>query len=295
MADRRGDQAAGLRRLFAREQLRIITFAAGCEGVGKSLAVVNLAATFARQGREVLILDENTVNNTAAHLGVAARHDLYHVLNRDRALNDVLVQAVPGVRILPAARAVKKLGKLTLSEQEALLQALSAMELPADVILVDASTDHPLGFSPFGLATQETVVVLSASGSSITDAYALIKKVSLGYARRHFRILVGKARHGEEAAAIFGNLQRVSRQRGVARLDYAGFVPLDDALRSAQRLAMPVIEAFPESVAAGAFRALASDMMQWPPSGLEGGGIEQFLQQLLHFSQRMDPVPIHVG
>lgn len=44
-----------------------------------------------------------------------------------------------------------------------------------------------LGFSPFGLAAHETVVVMSASGASITDAYALIKKVSLGYARRNFR------------------------------------------------------------------------------------------------------------
>ena len=46
------------------------------------------------------------------------------------------------------------------------------------VILVDASLSHPQGFSPFGLVSQETVVVLSGSSASITEAYALIKKVS---------------------------------------------------------------------------------------------------------------------
>jgi MinD-like ATPase involved in chromosome partitioning or flagellar assembly len=30
-----------------------------------------------------------------------------------------------------------------------------------DVVLVDASPDHPLGFSPLGLAAHETVVVVS--------------------------------------------------------------------------------------------------------------------------------------
>ena len=51
MADPYGDQAAGLRRLFATPQLRIISFAAGCAGVGKSLSVINLATILAGQGR----------------------------------------------------------------------------------------------------------------------------------------------------------------------------------------------------------------------------------------------------
>ncbi len=69
VAEFRGDQAAGLRRLFGREQPRIVTFAAGSIGVGKSIAVANLAASLARQGKEVLVLDENTRDNIAAYYG----------------------------------------------------------------------------------------------------------------------------------------------------------------------------------------------------------------------------------
>ena len=50
MAELRGDQAAGLRRLFNREQTRIVTFSAGSAGVGKSVVVANLAASLARHG-----------------------------------------------------------------------------------------------------------------------------------------------------------------------------------------------------------------------------------------------------
>jgi flagellar biosynthesis protein FlhG len=295
VAEFRSDQAAGLRRLFGQESLRVITFAAGNEGVGKTVTVANIAAAMARQGKEVLVLDENTAGNVASVFGAAAKRDLFHVINRDCRLADVLVHVAPGVRVLPAARAVQKLGKLSRAQQEALLEALGSMEHPADVILVDASIDHPLGFSPLGLATQETVVVASATGAAITEAYALIKKVSLGYARRHFHILVNKVKSADDAGAIHANLAQLAAQRGVARLDYVGHVPTDDALRHAAKLCQPVVAAYPESAAAAALRSIASDMLRWPPAEAEAGGLEQFVQQLLHLSQRIDPVTIHAG
>lgn len=296
MAELQLDQAAGLRRLFGREHLRVITFAAGCSGVGRSVAVANLAAAFARQGREVLVLDENNgSNNVSGLFGVPARHDLLHLVSRERHLSDVLVSAFPGVHVLPAARAVKKLGKLSLPQQEALLAGLAEMERAADVILVDAAVDHPLGFSPLGLASQETVVVVSPGASAITEAYVLIKKMSLGYARRHFRVLVTKVRTPAEAEAIFENLARVSGQRLRANLEYAGCVPSDDLLKQSARLCQPVVTAFPDAQSARAIRSLASDMLGWPPSDFEPRGLEQFVQQLLHLSQRITPLPLHAG
>lgn len=292
MAELRGDQAAGLRRLFGREQSRIVTFTAGSAGVGKSISVANLASALARQGKEVLVLDENTNGNVASLYGALVRYDLLQVINREKSLADVLLTVAPGVRVLPAARAVKKLGKLNAIQQETLLESLSEMERPADVILVDTSLDHPLGFSPLGLAAHDTVVVISATGASITEAYALIKKVSLGYSRKNFRILVNKVRGPDEAEAIHGNIAQVTHSRGLARLDYAGYVPLDEHLRQASRLCQPVVGLFPEAPAAKAYRALATDLLNWPSPDSETGGLEQFVQQLLHLSQHIDPIAI---
>lgn len=293
MAESYGDQASGLRRLFGREQPRIVTFAAGSIGVGKSILVANLAASLARLGKEVLVLDENTRNNVASCFGGLARNDLHQVINREKALAEVLLTVAPGVRVLPAARAVMKLGKLSLRQQQALLETITGMERPADVILVDASLDHPLGFSPLGLAALDTVIVISSSGQSITDAYALIKKVSLVYARRNFRILVNKVRAQDEAEAIYGNIAQVAHSRSLARLEYAGFAPLDEQLRQASRLSQPVVGLFPDSPSANAYRTLASDLLNWPLADDESGGLEQFVQQLLHLSQKIDPIAIY--
>ena len=293
MAELYADQAAGLRRLFSREHLRVITFASGSRGVGKSILVANLAACLVQQGKTVLVLDENTRKSVASCFGKTSRHDLFHVINGEKTLAEVLTIVSPGLQVLPAARAVKKLGKLNAQQQQVLSGCLSSMEDAPDVILVDTSADHPLGFSPFGLAAHETIIVMSPTPTSITDAYALIKKVSLGYARRNYRILVNGVRGPDEARAVFGNLARVTHSRGFARLSLAGYVPLDVHLRQAVDLCQPVVDVFPEAVAAKACRKLAGDLLGWCLPDEDSGGLEHFVQQLIHFSQQIDPVPIY--
>ena len=290
MADFRVDQAAGLRRLMGGGQLQVATFVAGCEGVGRSVAVANLGVALARLGKEVMIIDEHASrDDIAARFGMLSRFDLLTVVQRELSLTQVLLQPMSGLRILPAANAVRKLGRLSLGQQQTLLDAMSGLERPVDVILVDASMAHPAGFSPFGLAAQDAVVVLSGSSASITEAYSLIKKVSHAFSRKQFRILVNKVRSHADARSIYENIAQVAAQRGVARLDYAGAIPLDDALRQSAHLCRSVLMQAPDSAAACAFRDVASDMLYWQRGENDSGGVEQFMQQLLHLSQRLNP------
>ncbi|WP_153115226.1 nucleotide-binding protein [Rhodocyclus tenuis] len=293
MAERAGDQAAGLRRLFGRERMRIVTFAAGSVGVGKSVTVANLAAALARQGKETLIIDENADDQVAALFGSVGRHDLQEVLDRRRKLADTLLTLAPGVRLLRAERAMRSLAGLADAQRDALLESIGGMERPADVILIDASSSYPRGFSPLALAADETVMVLAPTSSAITEAYALIKKLSLGFARRRFRLLVNKVRGADEAEAIHANIAHVTQSRGLARTEFAGHVPLDEHLRQAERLCQPVTALFPDAPAAAAFRQLAGDLLCWPQPDGDDGGFEHFVQQLIHLSQRIDCTAIH--
>jgi len=296
VAEFRIDQAAGLRRLFGSSQLQVITFTAGCEGVGRSSVVANLAAVLARLGKEVLVIDENAANDdVAVCFGARAKADLLHVLNGECYLTDVIVQPMPGLNVLPAAKAAKKLGRLSRAQQKAFLAALQQLERPVDIILVDASTTHPQGCSPFALASHETVVVLSGNSASITEAYSLIKKISHAYARRHFRILVNKVRSYADARSIYENIAEVARQRGIAHLDFAGALPLDESMRLAGQLQRPVVIHAPDSTPANALREIAADMLYWQQGEGEFGGVEQFLQQLLHLSQQITPAALRAG
>ncbi|MDR1709164.1 MAG: AAA family ATPase [Candidatus Accumulibacter sp.] len=297
MAERRGDQAAGLRRIFSGERLRVVAFVSGGPGAGKSLIVANLAACLAQRGKSVLMIDENAGRqNLAACFGAAARGDLADVIDGGLPMNEALLRVAPGVQLLAAAGAVGQLGHLSEAQGRALLAAFGALDEPPDAVLVDASPDHPLGFSPLGLAAQDAVIVVSPAPASITGAYALIKKVSLTYARRNYRVLVNGAPGERQARAVFGNIARVAHGRRFARLEYAGAVPFDEHLRRAALLCQPVGALYPDAPAAAACRALAAELPEWRSPEAEDdapGGLEQFALRLLNLSRLLEPAAIY--
>jgi flagellar biosynthesis protein FlhG len=283
------DQASGLRRLFGGKRLQVISFAAAGEGVGKTHVVANLAAALARQGLSVFVLDENSgQDNVAGLFGRPVGHDLLEVIQGRATIENVLVELSPGAVVCPAACAVKALGRLDARQQEFLLAALAALASPPDVILVDTASDHPSGLSPFGLASPETVVVLSGNSHAITGAYSMIKRVAQGHGRRHFRVLINKVRKKAEGQQIFDNLSRVAGQRGVADLRFAGMLPADEAIAHAAWMHRPVVEAFPASESAAAFTAMASEIRLWSAED-EPAGLEQFMRHLLHLTHRILP------
>jgi flagellar biosynthesis protein FlhG len=64
-------------------------------------------------------------------------------------------------------------------------------------------------------------------------------------------------------------------------LDYAGDIPEDASLQKSVQAQRPVMEAFPNSAAAKAFRLLARTANQWPLAAGPSGRIEFFMERML--------------
>jgi len=99
------DQAAGLRRLFAHRALRVLPVLvpdSRCET--RSAWLAKLAEAFAREGSRTLAIDAARVQ-VAATLGLRARYDLLHALRGECTIDAVLLDAAPGLTVLPATRA----------------------------------------------------------------------------------------------------------------------------------------------------------------------------------------------
>ena len=71
------------------------------------------------------------------------------------------------------------------SEHIGLVHAFSELDRSLDVMIVDTAAGIADGVLTFCQAAQDIIVVVCDEPASITDAYALIKKVSLGYARKN--------------------------------------------------------------------------------------------------------------
>lgn len=285
------DQAEGLRRLLVRNRTQVVTVVAGKAGVGRTSVTVNLAAALARAGKDVLVLDENHApDNLLDRLGLFASRDLLDVAQGKCHPKQALLKT-RGFAVLPAARAMHALAKLSEGEQQRLEDALTGASNGMDVLLVDAAM--PVLSRAEGLVGQAAVssslasgttllMVVDATASGITESYALIKRLALENARMQFGIVVNKVADEQAAKTVFANMAQVAMSKLAARLEYMGCIPQDDRLKRATQLGRPVVEAFPASASARSCLALSERLLNLPQRDEEtASGVHAMVRSLL--------------
>jgi flagellar biosynthesis protein FlhG len=225
------DQAEGLRRMLAGPKPRIVTFLSATPEDDKGAMLVNLGASLARAGNDVMIVDAcEHEYGVAQRLGVDRGNSLLQVARQECALNQVIHQAPQGFKV---ASMVRKAGGRVGGE-----------------FSLDDSFPLPI------MDNSEIVVQVSASATSITSAYKLVKRLSQQLGRRPFGILVTGASEAE-AKVVYDNMATAATRYLAVPLSSMGSVPADEYLHRAARLGRAVVDAFPLAGASVAFRQLA--------------------------------------
>lgn len=284
VASHASDQSAGLRRLLSRNLVRSVTLVGGKGGIGRTAVLTNIAVALARQGRSVLLLDQNQGRSAAsARLGLSQGRDLLEAIERDVALEEILQQGPNGLRVMAGAQAFQLLGSLSPAEEEKLGRAFERLSPRLDYILVDAPAGDAIQTPSLSLASQEVIVMVSPHTESVTRAYSLIQRLSWDFARRRFYILANGVRSSEQGSILFDNIARTARLFLNLSLEYLGCIPDDDALRKSCRVRQPVNTLFPDSPAAIACAMLADAIDQWPYPGEDC--LDEFVQRLIQPSR----------
>lgn len=129
------DQAAGLRRLFAQRGIRVLpVLVPGERCESRAAWLTKLAEGFARHGSRTLVIDAARVQIAAA-IGLRARFDLAHALRGECAVAATLLDAAPGLTVLPAARAFEDALR-TRTSLASLLGACLAARSGFDLVLL---------------------------------------------------------------------------------------------------------------------------------------------------------------
>jgi flagellar biosynthesis protein FlhG len=132
------------------------------------------------------------------------------------------------------------------------------------LVLIDAVLDREGALSPLATQADHVLVVLQPNATSITAAYACIKRLHYAHALTRLRVLVNSATDVTEAQRILANLATTGSRYLALALEPAGWVRTDPRQAQAQRLNLTVVDAFRTSPAAIDFRQIASDLLQWP-------------------------------
>ena len=276
------DQAATLRQLRKPQPVRAIAVTSGKGGVGKTSVSVNLSCALALGGRQVLLLDGDLgLANVDVMLGLQPSHNISHVLEGTVTLDEILLPGPCGITVVPASSGKKGMSELTQAEHAGLVHAFSELHRPLDVLVVDTAAGIADSVTTFSQASQEIIVVICNDPSSLTDAYALIKVLSREHGVERVQVLCNMVQSPAEAREMFKTLERVAMRFLDVTLNYMGSVPHDEWLLRAVRKQKAVVDAYPNSPSALAFRQLAKTAETWHiPQGARGH-LEFFVERLV--------------
>lgn len=269
------DQAEGLRRMLAGARPRIVSFVSATPRDDKGAMLVNLGASLAQAGNDVLLVDASAgLDGVAARLGIDDGPCLLDLARQHCMLEAVIRPVRQGFRVAALAPA----GAASCRPEDApgLARAFDALVAESAIIIVDADFDGDAFPLPL-MGSSEIVVQVSTSAASITAAYGMLKRLRRGLGARPFSVLVTGASE-VEARVVFDNMAQAASRYLALELTSLGSVPADEYLRLAARLGCAVVDAFPLAGASVAFRRLAGRFARPAAAALHHSGSDS------HFS-----------
>lgn len=257
MASFECDQAEGLRRMLAGPKPRIFTFLSATSVADKSAMLVNLSASLASSGSDVVLLDAcMSKDGITRRMGVEVQATLLDVARQQRALNQVVQPMPQGFGIASLTSGSVHAASRDADQLRRLSNAFGVLAAQSDVLVVDAELDESDNFTIPGMASGDIVIQVAPGAASIKEAYSLIKRLNTQLGRRPFGILVTGADE-REAEVVYQNMAHVASRYLAVQLHSIGSIPSDESTTRAARLGRAVIDAFPMAGASVAFRRLA--------------------------------------
>lgn len=267
---------------YHRSPVQTIAVAGGKGGVGKSNVAVNLAVALGSGAHDVLLVDGDLeLGNVDSLLSLHPKHTLGDVFSGGMRLDEVVMQGPAGVTVIPSASGVMEMARLSQIEHAGLIGLFSDLSTPADTMIVDIATGLSESVLSFCQAVREVMIVIVDEPTALQDAISTIRVLHEKCHVQRFRIVANKTESSRHGLDLYGSLSRLAERDLDVLLDFCGSIPFDPQLKTAVCQQRAVVEAFPRSPAALAFRKMSARVARWPQPQSPCGHIEFFVERLI--------------
>lgn len=242
----------------------ILAITSGKGGVGKTSLTVNVAASLARSGHRVGVLDADLgLGNVDVMLGLTPGSHLGDVLAGEKTLAEVTVNTSDGVRVIPAGSGIRALTTLSLPQRQRLNEVVDEASAELDFLLVDTAPGVSDNVIDLAGLSDRVMVVTSYEPTAIVDAYAVIKLLMTADPDREVGVVVNAARDADQGELVFRQLSAAATRFLGVRLRYYGFIIRDTAVGESVLEQRPVVSRLPDAPASRCFRRLALRVANW--------------------------------
>ena len=230
----------------------MLAVASGKGGVGKTWFSITLAHALSSLRQKTLLFDGDLgLANIDIQLGLMVKNDLGSVVSGALSLNQVVYHYDKGNFDIIAGRSGSAgLASMPVGRLQILGEDLNLLATNYDKIILDmgAGVEKPVRILS-GMA-EKILVVCTDEPTSLTDAYAYIKIMTMQYPKQEIFIVVNQANTEREGQRTYDTLSKACKTFLHIDPPLLGIIRRDARIRDAIRNQLPLISRYPTSEAA---------------------------------------------
>ena len=255
---------------------RIITVTSGKGGVGKTNISVNLALYLASQGYRVCLFDADMgLANIDILMGLYPKHTLEDVLAGEKRLKDIIVRDCSGIDVIPGSSGVKRMADPEPGEIDLLIDALSELE-DYDYFFFDTSAGISKNVASFCMASPEIILVVTPEPTSLTDAYSLLKVLSMNGFGNTVMVAINQCSNVQVASNIYTKFKKVVDKYLSINILPLGTIPSDPHVSEAVKQQKPFISLFPNTGVSRGVKNIARHMISKHTEDMDEQDLKDF-------------------
>lgn len=240
---------------------RIITITSGKGGVGKTGISLNLSLSLASKGYKVCLFDADLgLANVNILTGIYPKKDLVCVIEGEQTLDDIMIKNYQGIDIIPGSSGVERLADLSGEQGQRLIKAFLALK-DYDYFIFDTSAGISSQVLSFCMASHEIILVATCEPTSITDAYSMLKVLSLKGYSNPVKVIINQVKKGKAAKKAYAQLKETVNRFLKIKLSPLGIVGWDRNVRVSVISQTPFFMLFPETLASKCIRTLTQKLV----------------------------------
>jgi flagellar biosynthesis protein FlhG len=241
---------------------KILTVTSGKGGVGKTNISVNLAVLLAQQGHRICLFDADLgLANINILLGIYPEHNLEDVIDGRKELKDIIIHDQNGIDIIPGSSGVARMEALSSPELGKLAGDFGKLE-EYDYLIFDTSAGISKNVIAFCMNATEVVLVITPEPTSLTDAYALMKVLSLNGFKQKAKVVVNQSKNPKASQIAFTKLRETVLKFLGIHLQPLGTIASDARVIEAVAAQKPFVTLFPNTQAARGLKKVSANLLE---------------------------------
>ena len=262
---------------------RFITVTSGKGGVGKTNISTNLALHLASRGYSTCLFDADFgLANINVLLKIYPEYNLKDVILSGKEIKDILLKNYSGIDIIPGSSGVEEMANLSPEQIARLIRSFSKLTT-YDFFIIDTAAGVSQDVISFCLAASEILLVITPDPTSLTDAYALLKILSLNGFKDSVMVVINQSPSIENSKKAFSKLAVTSKKFLKIKLIPIGAISRDQNVVTSVENQKPFISMFPNSIPSKNIKKLAANLIKKETNAAATFKIETFWEKCFNF------------